>query len=323
MKKTSDTHKTVASIAPITLCHGPERALADRHIADVRKALENGVPGLEVTSLDVSHYQKGQLLTLTSSSLFSDEKLLLLTNLEQPTDAFQEDFLDYIDSPVEGIWVVATHAGGNRAPKIPRKMKAKGFPVIKCVAPKQDRDKVALVIEEVRRKGGSIEQVAANSLVAALGSDLSELLGAAAQLVADSGGMIEDSHVHTFHKGRVETKPYEVAEALADQNGARALLLVRQAYATQVSPVVIVSVLATKFRTLTKLKTPRVTPAEMKMPRWLVDKGRQQAARWDEGKLGAAMVLLAEADEAVKGKSRTPESAVELTIMKIARLTGR
>lgn len=312
----------VSSVPPVVLCHGPERALADRHIHDARKVIEDKVPGIEITSLDVSTYQSGELLTLTSASLFASEKLLLLTNLEQPTIEFEKDFLEYLENPVEGIWVLATHTGGNKAPKIPRKMRQMGLQVHKCVAPKKDEQKVGLVEEEVRRKGGTIDRVAATSLVAALGSDLSELLAAASQLVFDSGGRITDDHVHTFHKGRVETKPYEVAEALADKNGVRALLLARQAYATGVNPVVIVSVLATKFRTLAKMKAPGVTAAQMKMPPWMFDMRKRQAVRWEEKNLAAAIVLLALADEAVKGKSRTPESAVELAIMKITRLSG-
>lgn len=310
------------SIPPVVLLHGPERALADRNLSELRKTIEGSVPRIEVTTLDAGQYQKGDLITLTSSSLFADERLLIISGLAQPSDAFEEEFLEYLDAPVPGIWVVAMHAGGNRAPKVPRKVKAKGFAVIKCAAPRNDGEKAALVRDEVRRNGGTIDALAAESLVAALGSDLSGLLAAASQLVFDSGGTITSDSVHTFYQGRVETKPYEVAEALADQSGARALLLVRQAFATGVNPVVIVSVLATKFRALTKLKSPRANASTMKMPSWQVNKAIPQSRRWDERSLAAAMVILAGADEAVKGKSRSPESAVELAIMKIARLAG-
>lgn len=313
---------SLEKIPPVVLMLGPEEALASRAVDEYSQTIHTAVPDVEVTTVDARRYSKNDLLALTSSSLFADKKLLLMTHLEEATQAFQDDFLQYMQEPSEGVWVLATHRGGNRAPRVPRAVRQKKFGLVQCKTPTRDDDKIALVRDEVRRLNGSIDHIAAAGLVAALGSDLGELLGAASQLVFDSGGNITDADVHTFYKGRVETKPYEVGEALADQDGARALLLVRQAYATGVHPVVIVSTMATKFRALTKLKRPGVSAKDLKMQPWLVRKAQRQAARWDERSLGRAMVLLAAADAAVKGESRTPESAVELTIIKIAQLAG-
>lgn len=315
----------VSSISPVVLMLGPETALADRALQRHRKALEAGILGIETTTVDARNYDKNDLVSLTSSSLFAEDKLLIFTHLEQATEAFQKDFLTHLDDPPPGIWVLASHAGGNRAPKVPRKIrKDRRYTVIDCKKPRNDRERVDLVRTQVSEAGGYIDDDAALNLVAALGNEVGELLGAASQLVFDSGGRITAEAVHTYHRGRIETKPYEVSDALADRNGARALLLARQAYATGVHPVLMVSVLTSKFRNLTKMKSSRATPELLGMSgrAWLFDKERTQARKWDERSLAAALVILAETDHAIKGESRTPEGTVELAIMKIANLTG-
>lgn len=314
--------KATASPPPICLVMGPEKALSERAVRSRRSALVRNAPAAEVSETSAATYQKGDLSVLLSSSLFADEQILVVTDAERASDDFVDDFADYVKSPLPGVWVIVQHGGGNRALRVPRAIQSAGYPVVKCEllkGAKGDRQKLDLVEDEVRLADGSIEPPAAEALVAALGDSLSELLAAARQLVDDSGGHVTRETVHTFFRGRVETKPFEVANALAAGDGAGAVLLARQATSTGVAPVVLVSVLASTFRGLAKVGVPGIDSRDLGMAPWQADRARKDARRWTEDALGFAISRIARADSAVKGLSRDAEAAVELAIMDIAR----
>lgn len=305
--------------ALITLIRGSERALAERELRQLRRRIATIAPEAEETTFNAGDYEKGDLAMLTAASLFADEKLLIVNQLETAGPQFVEDFEKYLTTPEPGVWMILLHQGGAQGPRLPKAINAAGYPTIACDPIKGDGEKMNLVAAEVNQENATITRDGAEALVAALGDDLGELLSSARQLAFDTGGHITREAVDVFHRGRVETKPYEVAQALAEKDGTRALLLVRQAFATGVAPVVIVSVLASKFRVLAKMKVPGLSEKDLKMPRWLADRTRKEAALWSEKELGEAILAIARADGAVKGLSRTPEGAVELCLIEITQ----
>ena len=310
---------TQSRVAPVTLVQGSERALAERAIRNLRAELEQIAPDAETTTVSAADYGKGDMATLVSSSLFSDERVVTVTDLAEATEDFEADFTQYLKDPVPGIWMILEHPGGPKAPKVPRAVKAAGLPIIKCDTVKNDRAKADLVRDEVRAAGGSITAHAAQNLVSAIRGDLMELLAAARQLVSDSGGDVNDEDVRTYFRGRVETRPWEVAEAVAAGDGPRAFLLARQALETGVPEVVIVAALASTLRGLAKAKVPGLPNSEMGMPPWQIDKAKRNARQWSDHALGSAIQLVAEADLEVKGASKTPDAAVELCIIRVSK----
>ncbi len=305
--------------APVTLVRGDSDVLVSREVARIKAQIFDHAPDAEAEELSAASAESGDLAAHTSPSLFSPQKVLIIWNLAQMSEAFEKDFRVYLEKPPEDVWVIAIHEGGNRGQGLIRAVKAHNYPEVKLDAPKRLHDKVALVTQEVRANRGTIDPAAAQDLVSALGDDLAELLAAASQLTYDSGGTITRDAVHQFYRGRVETKPWDVAQAAGEREFVRSVLLLRQAYSARVSPVVIVAALASEFRLLLKLKSPLVSASELG-PSWMADKARRRGRHWGEESLGRALRYIADADAAVKGESRTPESAVELCIMKISRL---
>ena len=306
--------------APITLIRGGEDALVLRATTQIRTAVQSVAPDVEIVEFSAQTYEKGELATHASGSLFSDERLLIISDLDKMSDDFATDFENYVKNPAQSVWVIAQHRGGNKGARIIRALKAGKFPEISAAPVKGNEQKAELVADEVRSVGGSITRQAAADLVAALGGELGELLASARQLVADCGGDITPDAVRIFHQGRVETRPFEVAQALAEHDSTRALLLLRQALGTKVPLVVIVAALASEFRLMAKVKIPGVTAAELKVQPWMLDNSRKRARGWNEEHLGKAIRIIADADAAVKGESRTPEAVIDLCIMEIARI---
>lgn len=312
--------QSTGSIPAITLIKGTEEALVRRESDALRKRVLRAFPSAEPVTFSALTYEAGELATHASGSLFADQKLLIITDLGDMSDAFAKDFEAYLASPLDEVWVIALQGKGKRGIRIFKALAQRNFPTIDCKAPKGVSEKAALVAAEVRGAGGSIDSDAAAELVAALGDDLEEMLASAGQLVADSGGHITAAAVHTFHRGRVETKPWDVAQALADRDFIRAMVLVRQAFTVNIPPVVLVAAMAGEFRTMAKVKVPGISDSEVGGAPWQVKNARRRAYKWSESALGSAITLIANTDAAVKGESRAPESAVELCIMDISRL---
>ena len=306
-------------VSPVTLLQGSERALVERELRSLRSRLAKIAPEAEWTTVSAVDYVAGEMASLVAPSLFSEERVVHVEGVQDTSPEFESDLLGYLKNPAPGVWMILEHAGGNKAPRVPRAVKGAGFPVVSCAPVKSDRDKSRLVVEEVRAAGGSITPGAADALVAAVRDELMELLASARQLVADSGGTVDEGAVRTYFRGRVETRPWEVAEALAEGDGVRSFLLARQALTAGVAPVMIVAALASTFRTLAKAKVPGLPNSELDPRGWLADKARRNARGWREDTLGRALVMISEADVDVKGRMKASDAAVELCIVRIAR----
>ncbi len=311
---------TETSISSVTLIRGSEQALSDLEVARLKEAINQAHPDVEWTTLSAAEdaYVQGDIFTQTAPSLFSEAKAVLVEDGDKPATAFVADFLEYLENIPPQSWLIIRQPRKTGGTKIHRALSQAGYPVFAADPLKRDDDKRALLQQVVRESGASITKEAATALVESVGSDLAEMLSSARQLGADSGGTITESLVHAFHQGRVETKVFDVADALAAKQGSRALLLARQALASGVTPVSIVAVLASKFRLLAAGKTTGLSGRDLGVQDWMLDRARRESTRWSEHGLGAAMLALAWADDGVKGKSRSADSVVELAIMQIA-----
>ncbi len=316
------TTKGTEAPAPIALVHGKEKTLSERAVKGWLSKLRQFAPDADENRADAEQYRKGDLATLVSSSLFSDAQILVVTGAEKASDDFIEDFAEYVKNPLPDVWVVLQHYGGNRAGRVLRAIRAKGYPETKCEelkGAKGQQRKLDLVSAEVKDAGGTIDPRALQGLVAAAGEHLGELLALARQLVEDSEGHITEEIVRSFFQGRTETTPFEAADALVEGDGSRAILKTRQALLSGVEPVVMVSVLARKFRELAKVRIPGITAAELSMAPWAATKARESGRTWTDESLSFAIRRLADADIAVKGASRDAPGAVELAVAQIYR----
>ena len=212
------------------------------------------------------------------------------------------------------------HPGGNaRGKKLLDAIAKAGFPVIPAEPLKNDRDKLDFVRSDVRQAHRSIETEAAQALVDALGNDLSALAAAVAQLLSDVEGKITLDAVRKYYSGRVEATSFEVADAIIDGRAARALTLVRHAYATGSAPAQLVAAIATKFRAMAKVSASSGRK-NLGMSPWQAERARRELRAWPDPALASAITAIAQADEDTKGASKDPQGAVEKLVMTLCRL---
>ncbi|MDC4232818.1 DNA polymerase III subunit delta [Actinomyces sp. B33] len=323
-RKQADRGPVEIRLAPVVLVKGSEGVLVDRALDSLRAQALQADPAVERTDLSAASYQSGQLGVIASPSLFGESRLIIVPDLEAMSDALAEDLLAYIADPADDVWLLLVHPGGNaRGKKVVDAVAKARWPVIPADPIKRDSEKLDLVRADVRAARRQMDAEAMQALVDALGSDLRSMCAAVSQLLSDVQGRITIDDVRRYQAGRIEATGFDVADAAVLGDTARALTLLRHAYATGVDPQPIIIALAMKFRALAKVSVAGSKgPGALKMAPWQIDRARRELRGWTDQSLAGAIRALAVADEETKGASRDPHRAVEKAVITICRLRG-
>ncbi len=307
----------------LTLIQGAESVLADRAISEILSRATGAV----VTQLDSNEIELGVITDALAPSLFGDARVVVIREIQELTQEESEEISSYLENSDEGVHLVLWHKGGVKGKALLDKVKKANPLIVSADAIKKDGDKAEFVKNEFTRHGRKVSQGAIQALVDALGSDMRELAGACSQLAADveASKTIDEKDVEKFQQGRIETTGYDVADAVLEGKVEAALISLRQALATGVDPVLIVSALASSIRTMAKVSSlPRnansfQAASSLGLPPWQIDKARRQLSGWNPNSLSAAVIALADCDSDIKGASADPIYALERTVLSISR----
>lgn len=306
---------------PVVFVSGPEEFFAGRAIRSLREQLKALDAALEIHQIDASDYQAGQLLNITSPSLFAEPRLVIINGFERCSDDLITDGLSYIENPTSDTTVILRHTGSSvRGKKLVDAIRANSHCAeVACLAIKGDGEKLAFVQAEFAYANRKISQGAAKALLDAFSDDLAELAGACQQLLQDSAETISEDIVDRYYGGRVETNAFKVIDAaLAGQSG-NALGLLRHALATGADPVPLVAAISMKMRQLAKIFGNRnASAASVGMAPWQMDRAKRDLAGWTEDGLALVIQRLADADAAAKGAERDPVFTLEKLISLIS-----
>jgi DNA polymerase-3 subunit delta len=307
---------------PIVFVSGPEEYFAGRAIRSLREQLKAIDSALEIHEIDASDYQAGQLLNITSPSLFAEPRLVVISGFERCSDELITDGLSYIENPTSDTTVILRHTGSSvRGKKLVDAIRANAnCAEVACLAIKGDGEKLSFVQGEFAHANRKITQGASKALLDAFSDDLAELAGACLQLLQDSAETISEEIVDRYYGGRVETNAFKVIDAaLAGQPGT-ALGLLRHALATGADPVPLVAAISMKMRQLAKIFGNRnASAASLGMAPWQMDRAKRDLAGWTEDGLALVIQRLADADAAAKGAERDPVFTLEKLVALISR----
>lgn len=326
-----------AKLAPIVLLKGKEELFASRALSRLRTQAKTTDPDVQITYLEVSGYRSGELLTLTSPSLFGEPRLVIVQNLESLNDDLRDDLLAYSKAPENDVWLIAHHGGGVKGKKLLDQWKKLGVPTVNCEPVKKDRDKLDLVVADIREAGLKIEPEAAQLLVDALGSDLAQLSAATGQLCSDFMAQYSNAEnqgeipayfrdrtitfklVEEYWGSRVEASAFKVCDAALAGNVGLALKTLRQAFNSGVDPVVIMATLAIRIRQLAWVSGGIVPGENLGMAPWQVQKAQREARGWNDRGLAVAIEAIAAGDQEVKGESKDPRFAAERAVRRVSQ----
>ncbi|WP_188939519.1 DNA polymerase III subunit delta [Nakamurella endophytica] len=309
---------------PLVLVLGDEELLVDRAVAATVAAARRARPDVERRDAAASELSTGLLADLVAPSLFAEPRVVVVRGAAEATKDVATALAGYAGDPVDGVTLVVAHAGGARNKAVVDAFRAAGAQLHTCERITRPGERLDFVRAEIKRCGGTSTPDGVAALVEAVGSDLRELASAAGQLVADTGGLIDESAVHRYHRGRAEVNGFAIADLAVAGDVPAALEALRWALAVGVPHVLIADALADGVRTIARVSGARggnayALASELGMPPWKVDRARGAARAWSEEGLARGMAVVAEVNGAVKGAAADPDYALEKAVIEVGR----
>ncbi|GAA0899672.1 DNA polymerase III subunit delta [Virgisporangium ochraceum] len=302
---------------------GDEELLASRAVAGIVAAAKAADADAEVRQYEAGSLVPGELAEMLSPSLFGGNRVLVVRAAQDAKKDVIAALVGYAKSPEPDVTLVLQHSGGAKGKALVDGLKAAKATVTAVVKITRARERVEFVTAEVRRLGGRANEDAAEALIAAVGTDLRDLVAACSQLVADTGGTIDRKIVARYYQGKAEVSGFQVADAAMVGDVAGALEALRWALHIGVDPVPIADALADGIRTVARVASAGrgnsyQIAGNLGMPAWKVERAQRQARGWTADALVDAMRVAAECNAAVKGGSDDREYALERAVFAVA-----
>jgi DNA polymerase III subunit delta len=321
-------HGRVPAPAPLRLVVGEEELLVERAIEQVVAEVRAGDPGAEVRRVRASELTPVDLAGSLSPSLFAEARVLVLLAAHEAGKELTSAIVEQAADPAEGIVLVVVHAGGARNKGLLDALRKAGAVVTTCNKITRMDERSDFVRAEARRVGGKITGDAIGALLETVGSDLRELASATSQLVADTGGTVDERAVRRYHRGRAEASGFAVADKVVAGDRAGALEALRWAQLLGVPSVLVADALADAVRTLAKVGSagrgdPNRLAGTLGMPPWKIRKAQQQVRSWGPQALAEAFAAAAEVNADVKGAAADPDYALERAVLRICAARAR
>jgi DNA polymerase-3 subunit delta len=306
----------------LVLIQGPESLLADRAISQVISKY----PNAQISNLHSDELEVGVITDNLAPSLFGDQRVVVIKEIQDLAAECTEEIASYLENQDENLVLVLWHKGGVKGKGLVDKVKKLNPQLLSAEAIKKDSEKSDFIRNEFKNLNRKISTEAVQALIDSLGSDLRELGAACSQLASDVElqKIIDAEDVAKYQQGRVESTGFDVADAAVEGKTAEALIALRNALATGTDPVLIVSALASSFRTLAKVSgsskgsNPYELASSLALAPWQIDKARKQLNGWSENGLVKAVIAIAAVDADIKGAASDPKYALERAIMTVS-----
>ncbi|MEV6897602.1 DNA polymerase III subunit delta [Amycolatopsis sp. NPDC051372] len=316
--------------APLHLVLGEEELLIERAVRSSLDAARAVDSTAEMTRNRVSELTPPVLAELVSPSLFSEGRVIVLDSAQDISQELADAVMAYLKAPADGIVLVVVHNGGGRskaAKALPAALKKAGAEITECPKLTKPADRESFVRNEVRRVGGKIDAAGVMALMDTVGSDLRELSSAATQLVADTGGVVDEQAVRRYHTGRADVTGFAVAEKAVGGDRAAALESLRWAMQLGVPHVLVADALADAVRTIARVSAagrgnPNQMAGELGMPPWKIRKAQGQSRGWGQDGLATAMRVVARLNAEVKGVAADADYALERAVVEVVAAKG-
>jgi DNA polymerase-3 subunit delta len=310
--------------AQLTLIVGDEAVLVERALDDTLRALRGSDPTGEVVTVDPDTLSTTDLSVVLSPSLFGDQQVVVIHRAQDIASDDAKRLLAMLSDLAPEVSVVVLHAGGQKGRALVKSLGELAGARIGVPKVTKYRERLDFVQGEIARRGGTTSEAAARALLDGVGSDLSALAMACAQLVADTDGNVDVDAVMRYHAIPAEVTGFAVADAAVDGDVSGALSQLRWALTTGVAPVLVTSALASGVRQIARVasagRTARAAELarELGMPPWKVERAQRQARGWRPEGIATALAAIADADAAVKGAGVDPAYALERAVLTIA-----
>lgn len=318
---------TVA-VPPVHLVIGEEELLVERAVSEVLERVRAEDPGADIRRHRATDLTPVDLANALSPSLFAEGRVVVVQAAHEAGKELAGALSAQARDLPEGMVLVVLHSGGARNKALVDDLKALGAEVVDCPRIRWPNERVAFVKAEVRRLGARLGPGAADALVEAVGSELRELAAAAAQLVADTGGTLDEAAVRRYHRGKAEVFGWDISDLVVAGDRAGALEALRWAESRGVPAVVIADALASGIRTLAIVGSagrgdPNRLASSLGMSPSKIRKAQQQVRSWRPEAVAAAVAVTARLNADVKGVAADAGYACERAVLELCAARGR
>ena len=180
---------------PLQLVLGEEEFLVERAVEAIVAEARAVDPTAELRRIRAGETTPADLVESLSPSLFAEGRVVVLQAAHEAGKDLTAAVLDVAADLAEGMVLVVQHSGGARNKALVDALRKAKPAVTTCDRITRYEERAEFVRGEARRTGGRIAQAAVPVLIEAVGSDLRELAAATAQLVADTGGTVDEPAV--------------------------------------------------------------------------------------------------------------------------------
>lgn len=307
---------------------GDEDLLVERAVSAILREARQaaGTDDVPVNRLRAGDVSTHELAELLSPSLFADERVVILEAAgEAGKDAAALIGTAAGDLP-PGTVLVVVHSGGGRAKALAAQLRDLGAQTHPAAKITKAAERADFVRAEFRRLKVKADDDTVTALLEAVGSDIRELASACSQLVADTGGQVDEAAVRRYHSGKAEVTGFDIADKAVTGDVAGSTEALRWAMSRGVPHVLLADALAEAVHAIARIgplsgDSYRLA-GELGMPPWRVQKAQKQARRWSRDKVATAIGLVAALNGDVKGAAADPDYVLEATVRAVAELAA-
>lgn len=309
---------------------GEEELLVERAVAQIIAHTRAAAPSAEDVSVnrlragDVSVPEMSELL---SPSLFSEDRVVVFEAAAEAGKEPADLVLSTAGDLPDGIVLVVLHTGGGRTKAMVGALQKLGAQTHECAKVKA-AGLGTFVRAEFKAAGVRVSPEVVQAVLDSVGSDLRELAAASSQLVADTGGKLDEAAVRRYYAGKAEVTGFEVADKAVAGDRAGALESLRWAMLSGTAHVLLADALADAVHTIARVGSagrgdPFKLASTLGMPPWKVKKAQAELRGWAPESIGAALQVVAQLNGEVKGLAANPEYALERAVSAVADLQGQ
>lgn len=317
----------VSAGAALHLILGDEELLVERAIGSVLRAARTaaGTDEVPVDRLRAGEVSVNELAELLSPSLFAEERLVVLESAAEAGKEAVELIASAAAELPPGTILAVVHSGGGRAKALADRLRKLDAEVHECAKIKVG-ERANFVRAEFRRCKVKADDATVNALLDAVGSDIRELAAACSQLVADTGGIVDESAVRRYHSGKAEVSGFDIADKAVGGDVEGSVEALRWAMMRGVPHVVLADALAEAIHAIARVGPltgdPYRLASEVGMPPWRIQKAQRQSRRWSLEKVTTAVRLVAALNGDVKGVAANADYVLEKAVREVAQLAA-
>jgi DNA polymerase-3 subunit delta len=319
------------------LVSGDDSSLVGQAVHDLLGALvrerdatmvveEHGAPGGEELEVGLV------LDALTTPPLLTDRRVVVVREAGRLSSADADRIVACLAEPVPGVVLVLAAGGGTIPVALVKTVQGTGGVVDTAVG--TGRARTQWLAEQLRGAPVRLDARAAGRLGEHLGGDVSRLRGLLDTLASayGEGAAIDETRLEPFLGEAGAIAPWVLSDAIAEGDTSGALrALGRLLDAGGFHPLAVLAVLHRHYQAMLRLDGSGVTTGEQaavalgSRSTFPARKALEQGRKLGAARLGRAVILLAEADLDLRGRSGLPGTTVlEVLVGRLSRLgSGR